>query len=215
MLNIKGNHVVSLLMIIVLMATGVFIMYTAVPSPTVVTAGSGGEIDFSIYWNDLPETVTPTTNYYGGARAWELSDDLSLHMCWCYGIRVTHVNTDVVFDGDEFEGHYVWTRPYSNDLILTDNLNYLAMFDYENRITSTFAREGTRSYRFADWSAYFFSDGTFQVVTMDGTIDVMKDGMFLIDPIADWDIPVTADFLIDLDQQFMMKLLIHRLPWES
>ena len=170
--------------------------------------------DFRWVWNELPETVTRENNYYGGARRWELSDDLALHMCWCYGIRVTHHNPEIRYNGENFEGHYFWSREDSNDLVLTDKLNYIAVFDYERRITSTFAREGTRSYRFHNWSAYFFSDGNFNVVDAEGQIIVMEEGVFKIDPIEEWRFEVVPEFLIDLDQRFMMSLLIHNLPWE-
>ena len=171
------------------------------------------ETCFLWVWDELPETVTRETNYYEGARRWELSEDLALHMCWCYGMRVTHLNTDLHFEGDSFYGHYFWSRPDSNDVVFTDFKNYIAVFDYERRITSTFAREGTRSYRFHNWSAYFFSNGLFSVVDAEGTIYVKENGEFLINPLDDWRFEVTPNYLIDLDQRFIMMLLIHNLPW--
>ena len=166
-------------------------------------------------WNELPDTVTQTNNYYGGAKVWTLSEDLAMHMCWCYGMRVTHFNPETRYDGEEFQGHFVWSREESNDIVFTDRKNYIAVFDYEKRLTSTFAKEGSRSYRFLDWSVYFFSDGTFQVTDREGTVTVMRAGMFQIDPIEEWRFEVTPEYLIHLDQQFMISLLINQSPWEN
>ena len=212
MIKVKRHHMLQLgLMILIVAAATIMLNRYVLANDSYVD--DEYHVCFLWVWDELPETVTRETNYYEGARRWELSEDLALHMCWCYGMRVTHLNTDLHFEGDSFYGHYFWSRPDSNDVVFTDFKNYIAVFDYERRITSTFAREGTRSYRFHNWSAYFFSNGLFSVVDAEGTIYVMRDGLFVIDPIEEWRFEVTPDFLIDLDQQFMMKLLLNNLPW--
>ena len=139
-------------------------------------------------------------------RRYDLDRDISFHMCWCWGIRVLSYDPDEDFNGWQYDRFTFWQCEVTRNLIITDNVEFVALFDVERDITSTLGFEGTRSHRFRTFSVYFFSNGDVVLAHPLMTINFRDNWAWQWELFNDDTLPVSLNYVMELDDRFMMLI---------
>jgi hypothetical protein len=163
-------------------------------------------------FGEMPGVITPADN---NARSIEMPNGVRLHACWCYSLRVRDYDPAFPWNGEEYEGIRIWQDPETLNLVLSEPGKSIAFFDYENTITSTLTFEGTRGHRFATWSVYFFADGNTSAVFAGSppNSQLMTDWVWDMDEWNRTDLPLTWEELIQIDNEFMMRVTSLLIDW--
>ena len=173
-----------------------------IPAPEIVIPISG-EPTLEALFNPMPIYARDMGR---SPRRYELGRDISFHMCWCWGIRVLTYDPDEDFNGWQYDRFTLWQDETTRNLIITDNEEFVALFDIERDITSTLGFEGTRSHRFRTFSVYFHSDGYVTLAHPEMTVHFRENWVWQWELFSDDTLPVSLDYVMELDDRFMMLI---------
>ena len=162
-----------------------------------------GAFTLEALFNPMPSYATERGR---SPRRYELGRGISFHMCWCWGIRVLSYDPDEDFNGWQYDRFTFWQDEITRNLIITDNHEFVALFDIERDITSTLGYEGTRSHRFRTFSVYFFSDGNVTLAHPDMTVNFREDWVWQWELFNNDTLPVSLNYVMELDDRFMMLI---------
>lgn len=114
-----------------------------------------------------PEEITQQTHksFYT-----TFDNDIKIHSCWCYGIKVNIYNPTETYQQEVKEGIEVIQLEKSRDLIFTDNANVFAYYDSEKQVTFSIIRDGLRTLRHLNYSVYIYPSGLISYVSSEGRI---------------------------------------------
>jgi len=170
-----------------------------------------GDSDWCILHDPfVPPTISSSRNSARTVRV--VPGQLEMHICWCFGVRVTTYDSTVDWTNFEHDVYTFSQCPDTFNLVITDGVNFVAYFDALNGLTATFAYEGTRSYRFSDWSVYFFSNGRIQSVLTGNRQYYFMQNWGIVDGWETTSMPMQWAELLRIDQMFMARLLTQTLP---
>ena len=171
-----------------------------IPVPEVT---AGGEFTLEALFGPMPLYATERER---PPRRYELGRGISFHMCWCWGIRVLSYDPDEDFNGWQYDRFTLWQDEISRNLIITDNVEFVALFDIERDITSTLAYDGTRSHRFRTFSVYFFSNGNVTLAHPDIVINFREYWVWQWELFSNETLPISLNYVMELDDRFMQLI---------
>ena len=163
------------------------------------------EVTLEALFNPMPE---PATERGRSPRIYRLGRGISFHMCWCWGIRVLTYDSEEDFNGWQYDRFTFWQDSETRSIIITDNREFVAFFDYERDIASTLAYDGTRSHRFRTFSVYFFSNGNAVLVQANPlpNFNFRTNWAWQWRYFTDERMPVSLNFIMELDDRFMQLI---------
>ena len=177
------------------------------PQETMPASGmaglTGGELTLEALFNPMPQYARERDRT---PRRYYLGRDISFHMCWCWGIRVLSYDPDEDFNGWQYDRFTLWQDEVTRNLIITDNQEFVALFDIERDITSTLGIEGTRSHRFRTFSVYFHSDGYVTLAHPDKIVHFRENWVWQWELFNDETLPVSLNYVMELDDRFMQLI---------
>ena len=175
------------------------------PHETATASGfaASGEFTLEALFDPIPQYVAGRGR---SSRRYELGRGISFHMCWCWGIRVLTYDRYEDFNGWQYDRFTFWQDETTRNLIITDNIEFVALFDIERDITSTLSYEGTRSHRFRTFSVYFFSNGNVTLAHPNMTVNFREDFVWQWELFNNETLPVSLDYVMELDDRFMMLI---------
>lgn len=114
-------------------------------------------ISKDFFYTDFNETPISASEH--SAHKIQFNENLKVHQCWCYAIKVTSYNPQIEISNLIASDIEVFQNSTTKDLTFTDNINFISFYDNEADLTFSIMRDGYRAIRTKEYSIYITQEG--------------------------------------------------------